>query len=533
VDADAKLGPFRAIYTYFGGDEPNFTYMKNGRKLVSELASLSSAPVYIRTHNLLTSGDGTPALKWGSTNAYREDASGKPIYDWTIVDRILDTYVHVKARPFVEIGFMPEALSTNPQPYQHHWRPGARYDEIFTGWSYPPKDYVKWSELVRQWVMHSVERYGKAEVLTWYWELWNEPDIPYWRGTPEEYNKLYDFTADAVKRALPQARVGGPATTGPSAPKAAAYLRQFLEHCARGKNYVTGTPGTPLDFISFHAKGTSKVVEDHLQMGIAKNLQDVDKGLQVVSEFPQFRGLPIFLTESDPEGCAACSARTSPQNAYRNGSLYPSYVAVALSNMLKLAQRHQANLAGMLTWAFEFEDQPWFEGFRTLATNGVDKPVLNVFRMAGIMRGDLVRVESSGAAGLDVIVRNGVRDNPDVDALATRSDRQISVMVWNYHDDDIAGPDAPVTLVINGLPAAATRVMLRHYRVDSNHSNAFSVWKKLGSPQNPSAEQYTELQAAGQLELVNSPEWMWNEQGKIELRFGLPRESVSLVELSW
>jgi xylan 1,4-beta-xylosidase len=507
--------------------------MKNGRKLVAELARLSPVPVYIRTHNLLTSGDGTPALKWGSTNAYTEDAAGKPIYDWTIVDKILDTYVQVKARPFVEIGFMPQALSTNPQPYQHHWHPGARYDEIFTGWSYPPKDYGKWAELVRRWVLHSVERYGEAEVLSWYWELWNEPDIPYWRGTPEEYNKLYDFTVDAVKRALPLARVGGPATTGPSAPKAAAFLRQFLEHCARGKNYVTGAAGTPLDFVSFHAKGSPRVVEDHVEMGIAKNLQDVDKGLKVVAEFPQFSGLPIFLTESDPEGCAACSARVSPQNAYRNGALYPCYVAVALSNILKLADRHHANLRGMLTWAFEFEDQPWFEGFRTLSTNGVDKPVLNAFRMAGLMRGDRVRVESTGTAGLDAVLRNGVRDNPDIDALATRSERQVAVMVWNYHDDDVAGPDAPVALLITGLPAAAERVLLRYYRIDNDHSNAFWAWKKLGSPQNPSPEQYAQLEAAGQLDLFKSPEWVSNQNGKIELDLRLPSQSLSLVELSW
>jgi xylan 1,4-beta-xylosidase len=533
VDAAARLGPFRPIYTYFGGDEPNFTYMKNGRKLVAELAALSSTPVYVRTHNLLTTGDGTPALKWGSTNAYTEDGAGKPVYDWTIIDRILDTYVQAKARPFVEIGFMPEALSTVPQPYQHHWRPGARYDEIFTGWSYPPKDYGKWAELVRRWVLHSVERYGKAEVLSWYWELWNEPDIPYWRGTSEEFNKLYDFTADAVKSALPQARVGGPATTGPSSPRAAAYLRQFLEHCARGKNYVTGKTGAPLDFISFHAKGSPRVVDGHVQMGIAKNLQDVDKGLEVVGEFPEFRALPIFLTESDPEGCAACSARVSPQNAYRNGALYPCYVAAAMSSILALADRRRANVEGMLTWAFEFEDQPYFEGFRTLATNGVDKPVLNVFRMAGLMQGDRVRVESSGAAGLDAILSKGVRDKPDIDALATRSERQIAIMIWNYHDDDLLAADAPVTLVVGGLPVEARRVLVRHYRIDSEHSNAYTVWKRLGSPQRPSPEQYAELEAAGQLGVLNSPEWMWSKEGKIELRLAMPRQAVSLVELVW
>jgi xylan 1,4-beta-xylosidase len=167
VDGDAKVGPYKPIYAYFGYDEPNYTYMKHGRKLVGELARLSSVPVHIRPHSLLVTGDGTPALKWGSTNAYTEDESGKPIYDWKIVDQIFDTYVKAGAKPFVEIGFMPEALSVKPQPYRHNWQPGNQYSDIYLGWAYPPKDYAKWAELVRQWVRHSVERYGREEVLTW------------------------------------------------------------------------------------------------------------------------------------------------------------------------------------------------------------------------------------------------------------------------------------------------------------------------------------------------------------------------------
>jgi xylan 1,4-beta-xylosidase len=529
VDANVKLGPFKPIWAYFGYDEPNYTYMKNGRKLITELAKLSPAPVYLRAHSLLTTGDGTPALKWGSTNAYTEDHSGKPVYNWTILDKIFDTYVQAKARPFVEIGFMPEALSVKPQPYRHTWPKGG----IDTGWAYPPKDYGKWAELVRQSVLHAIERYGKAEVLSWYWELWNEPDIMYWHGTPEEYNKLYDITADAIKRVLPEARVGGPATTGPASPKAAAFLRQFLEHCARGKNAATGKTGAPLDFISYHAKGRPKVVEGHVQMGLAKNLADVAKGFEIVAEFPQFRHLPIILSESDPEGCAACSARVYPQNAYRNGTLYPCYTAVALNNIFKLADRHQANMEGMLTWAFEFEDQPWFDGFRTLATNGVDKPVLNLFRMAGLMRGDRVRVESSGAVGLDAMLKNGVQGKPDIDALATRSEREIVVMAWNYHDDDLAAPDTAVRLVVSGVPGYAHRVLVHHYRIDHDHSNAYTVWKQMGSPQNPAPEQYARLEAAGQLELLTSPEWMSGKDGKVELSFPLPRQAVSLIQVSW
>ncbi len=354
VNAAEKTGPFKPIYRYFGYDEPNYTYMKDGRKLVGELAALSPGQVYIRTHFILATGDGTPGLKWGSTNAYTEDAEGKPVYDWKIVDRILDTYLQAKAKPFVEIGFMPQALSSKPEPYHPTWIPGAANREYSIGWSYPPKDYSKWGELVYQWVRHSVEKYGKEEVASWYWEVWNEPDISYWHGTPEEYDKLYDFAADAVKRALPTARIGGPATTGPNSPKAAAFLRQFLEHCASGKNFATGKTGSPLDFVTYHAKGRPSVAEGHVEMGIAKNLADVSEGMKILTSFPQFRNLPIILSESDPEGCAACSARVYPQNAYRNGALYPCYTAMVIDNIFKLADQHKANIEGMLTWAFEF-----------------------------------------------------------------------------------------------------------------------------------------------------------------------------------
>src|SRR5271170_5976902 len=154
VDAATPVEAFKPIWRFFGYDEPNYTYSKNGSKLISELSALSPVPVFIRTHNLLTTGDGTPALKWGSTNAYTEDASGHAVYDWTIVDRIFDSYLTAGAKPFVEIGFMPKALSTHPEPYQHNWPQGS----LWTGWSYPPKDYAKWGELVYRWVLHCIQR---------------------------------------------------------------------------------------------------------------------------------------------------------------------------------------------------------------------------------------------------------------------------------------------------------------------------------------------------------------------------------------
>jgi xylan 1,4-beta-xylosidase len=533
VDAARAIGNFPPLSGYFGYDEPNFTYTKNGKKLVGELAATSATPVFIRTHFLLATGDTRGDLKWGSTNAFTLDVKGRPVYDWTIPDRIFDTYLKAGAKPFVEIGFMPKALSAKPEPYNTPWIPGAKNQLYSGGWSYPPNDYAKWGELVHQWVLHAVAKYGAAEVGTWYWEVWNEPDISYWHGTPDEYDKLYDYAADGVKRALPSARVGGPATTGPANAKAAAFLRQFLEHCASGRNNATGAAGAPLDFITYHAKGRPEVAEEYVRMGMAKNLQDVQRGFEIVADFPKFRSLPIVLSESDPEGCAACSARVYPQNTYRNGTLYPVYTAVMMKHILELADVAKTNLAGMLTWAFEFEGQPYFDGFRTLATNGIDKPVLNVFRMAGMMQGERVAVTSDAAIGLSGILKNGVRSSPDIDALAVRSAQQISVLAWNYHDDDAPAAAAPVALTVSGIPAKTRRVMLRHYRIDQKHSNAYSVWQKMGGPQTPTPEQYAELEAAGQLQLLESPRWVPVDHGGIQLPLELPRQAVSLVQLSW
>jgi len=525
VDAQTRVGAYKPIYSYFGYDEPNYTYLKYGPKLVGELARLSPATVYVRTHFMLCTGDGSPGLKWGSTNAYTEDAAGKPVYDWTLTDRIFDTYLRAGAKPFVEIGFMPRDLSTKPDPYKPTWIPGERNEQYSIGWSYPPKDYDKWGELVHQWVRHAVQKYGRAEVESWYWEVWNEPDISYWHGTPEEYDKLYEYAAAGVKKALPTARVGGPATTSPRNAKAAEFLRQFLAYCAARK--------VPLDFITYHAKGAPRVMGDHVQMSLSNEMNDVARGMEVIHQFPQFAKLPIVLSEADPEGCAACSARVYPHNAYRNGTLYPVYTAAAVNSIFALADRLKGNMEGMLTWAFEFEDQPYFDGFRTLATNGIDKPVLNVFRMFGLMKGERVKVQSSGAVSAEEILKAGVREKADVNALATRGEREIAAMVWNYHDDDLPAAGAAVELTIAGIPAAVKRALLRHYRIDQEHSNAYTAWKALGSPQNPSAEQYARLEAAGQLELLTSPEWVRPEGGKVTAKFSLPRQGVSLIEVSW
>jgi xylan 1,4-beta-xylosidase len=526
VDAASDSGPLPPIWRFFGADEPNYAYMDHGKKLLAELGELRPKEVYFRTHNLLTTGDGTPGLKWGSTNAYTEDAQGKPIYDWTIVDGIFDTYLERGVKPYAQVGFMPEAMSTKPQPYMHHWKPGDKYGDIYTGWAYPPKDYDKWRELVYQWAKHCAERYGMAEVESWYWQVWNEPNIGYWQGKPHEFHKLFDYAVDGVRRAIPNSRIGGPETAG----SGGAFHRDFYEHCLRGKNYATGETGTRLDFLSFHAKGKPEFVDGHVRMGIANQLADLDKGFEIIASYPELKNKPIVIGESDPDGCAACSAAQYPQNGYRNGPLYASYTAASFARKYDIAKKHGVNLEGALTWAFEFEGQPFFAGHRVLATNGIDLPVLNVFRMLSMMEATRVAATSDADAGAAAIRKAGVRgEKPDVAALASRGERKLTILVWHYHDDVVVGPDANVQLALNGLPAEA-KVTLRHYRVDAKHSNAFATWKEMGSPQPPSAEQYAALVKAGKLQELEPAREVSSKDG---VTFALPRQGVSLLVFTW
>lgn len=259
--------------------------------------------------------------------------------------------------------------------------------------------------------------------------------------------------------------------------------------------------------MSFHAKGSPRFVDGDVVMGIEKQLQDLSKGFEIVASYPELKGKAIIIGESDPEGCAACAQRYYPQNAYRNGLIYPSYTAAVMPRHLDLAAKYGVNLMGAVTWAFEFEDQPYFDGFRDLATNGIDKPVLNVFRMLGMMTGDRLTVASSGEVPMDSMVTAGVKQGPDIHAMASGDVRQVAVLVSNYHDSGKAGPAAAVELSVAGLPTTG-RVRLTHYRVDETHSNAFEAWKKMGSPAVVAGADYTALERAGQLEMVGAPAWV-------------------------
>jgi xylan 1,4-beta-xylosidase len=521
IDATVAGTPLERVWAFHGYDEVNYTTMPEGRELLRTLAELHSAPVRVRTHFLFNTGDGTPAFKWGSTNVYTEDADGNPVYDYTLIDAIMDATLDAGAFPLVELGFMPAALSTRPEPYRN-----AAPTVLDGGCFYPPRDYEAWGALVSAWAAHVKERYPGA-ASSFQWELWNEPDIGYWHGTFEEFARLYDHTEAALHAVFPEASLGGPAVARADG----AFLVDFLEHCATGTNAVTGGTGTRLDMVSFHAKGGVTIADEHVQMDLGNQLRQHRSGFEAVRRSGTFARTPIVISEADPDGCAACPASLRPENAYRTSPAYGAYEVAMMKRSLDLAEEMGVHLRGVLTWAFTFPDTPYFAGYRALATNGIHLPVLNAFKLLGGLRGVRLPVASSGAKPLDALLADGVRDRPDIDALAAMDGERIDVLVWNYHDDLVDAEPVPVSLEIAVPVGFGGGALVTQTRADDVHGNAFAVWKSQGSPATPSAEQLEELRDAMEPVLVEPEHLVRATRGAVRVSLTLPRFGISLFTL--
>lgn len=523
VDATAAGSPLERVWPFFGYDEINYTTSPEGVALLRTLATANTAPVHVRSHFLLNTGDGTPGFKWGSTNVYTEDAAGTPVYSWLLTDGIMDAITTSGALPFVELGFMPQALSTHPDPYRN-----SSSTLLDGGSVYPPNDYGKWADLIRTWAAHADQRYPNVGA-SWLWELWNEPDIGYWNGSFEEYAKLYDYTEAALHEVIPSAAIGGPAVAGP----ASGYLRQFLEHCATGSNAVTGAIGTRLDLVTFHAKGGVALSGDHVEMNLGSQLRLHRAGFKVVAGFPAFARTPIYVTEADPDGCAACPVSTVPADAYRNSPAYGAYELSMMKHTLELEAQVGVKLGGLLTWAFTFPGTPYFAGYRALTTNEIQLPVLGAFQLLGRLSGDRVPLVSGGALALDDLLTNGVRNEPEVDGMASLDGSSLQVLLWNYHDDLVAAPATPVHLAVKVPPSLGPKVRIMHLRVDESHGDAYAVWVSQGMPTAPSAAQLAALrQAMAPALLEPGRNAAVLPDGTVDLTFDLPRFGVSLVTLT-
>ena len=403
------LGPLDRIWTSFGYDEINWTYTPAGKRNLASWASFAEQPYFVRPHYVFNSGIGWSLPHWGAGNVYHEDQHGTPFYDFTVVDQVYDAIVGAGLVPLVELGFTPRALVpddaeagfayTRAPPSGAPTRPASgrtRRRTTRSGAASSAPSSSTASSATAQPRPHLA--LGALE----------RADITYWRGTVEQFCDLYDVTAAAVKAALPDAQVGGPTTTGDlgrGEQGGPAFLRSFLEHCAR--------VGTPLDFIPFHTKGgrfspwrvygpIGAPAPEKQSPSSLKMLREVRASLQVIGDFPQYRALPAIVDECDASVPAHWGLYDNANFAYRNTEYFPVFQCKLMKKLLDLNQQSPAKVAQATTWSFYFEGERYFEGTRSLFTaGGIEKPVLNAYRMLSRLGTTRLEATSSHAWSLD------------------------------------------------------------------------------------------------------------------------------------
>ncbi|MBI3972836.1 MAG: glycoside hydrolase [Chloroflexi bacterium] len=566
VDAGRRLGELPRPWTTVGYDELNWTYTPRGKRALATFASFAERPYYVRAHNLLTSGRGFSWPHWGSGNVYHEDAAGNPVYDWTIVDLVFDAYHEAGFKPIVELGFTPHAL-VPPDATLPFTRSPSQYGPYEAGlWSFPPRDNARWQELMYRLARHCVARYGADEVAAWYWELWNEPNISYWRGTPEQYHTLYDHTVAGLTRALPTIKVGGPAVTGGA--NAVRFMEGFLAHCAgegpHAANASTGRPGARLDFISFHTKGSGfgrrygplsddgmrfewgepKVEVPRQSPSRRKMLTEIRAHLRAAARYPQFRHLPVLVDECDPCVPAHFSRYDNPNFGFRNTSYYPTIMASVFKRLMDLDESlpDAPDVALATSWAWYFEGERFFEGFRECFTaENVELPLLNGYRVLSRLGRTRLALTSDATWDvrwvdeLDADGQPGTPPDAEVDGLAAldeERDGTVAVALWHHVDDQYAtAPPAEVTVTVRNVPFDPARARVRHWRIDATHSNAYTIWQEMGRPQDPTPEQLAILKARQGLEEGEPVRAEPDGEGGLRIRLQLPLHAVSLLEI--
>lgn len=540
VNVQKDQGKQEHLWRYIGYDECNYTYIPEGKELLSKFGKLKDAPYYIRTHFMFCTGNCHGTYKFGSTNIYWENENGEPVYDFTYYDKILDAILETGNKPFLELGFMPKDLADKgylPSIESGSWEEYNQYKEI--GWTCPPKSYEKWHAFIKAVAEHLLDRYGEKEVSSWYYELWNEPDIFYWSGTAAEYCRLFDYTENALHSILPEARLSGPAVTGIfEGGRAQRFFRFFLGHCKEGANYCTQKQGTRLDFITFHVKGGGFPFKMHAEKAVPSVeslVHQVKLGLDTIVEYG-YENCEVVLSEADPDGWAAGGIYDNANMRFRNTEYYATYVASTYEKIDRLSEKYGI-LVRPLAWAFMFPGERCFEGTRTFTTQGIDKAVFNMFKIYSELGSRKLSFSSTGTKEMDYLQEPdiGIKDQSsytgegeetEISGLAVKDDNgQYQIVLYSHCNDIDKVEENAVLIEVEGLKSGNVKIM--HYRIDADHSNAYAEWVRQEKPLFPSGEQYEAIKAKDQLEKMEEDKILTAEDGKIQLRITMPAHAVS------
>ena len=266
-----------------------------------------------------------------------------------------------------------------------------------------------------------------------------------------------------------------------------------------------------------------------------KMLREVRAALDAVAAHPRFRDLPCIVDECDASVPAHWGVYDNANFAYRNTAYFPVFQCKLMKKLLDQSDRSGAHVDQATTWSFYFEGERFFEGTRSLFTaQGVEKPVLNAYRMLARMGDVRLAADSSHAWPLGRLDDGEAGMPEEIDALATFNGRDcVTVLVWRHADDQYLADtrETAVTLRIEHLPFAGNRVRLRHWRIDVRHSNSHTAWMTQGGPQDPSDAQLHAIKDRQGLELLEPEREEAIQDGSLVLRIPFPLPSVSLIEI--
>jgi xylan 1,4-beta-xylosidase len=442
VDAEKSLGLIKGYWTKCVGSCHAATALREDWRMQLKRCREELGFEYVRFHGLLDD----------DMSVCVAQPDGSLEYSFFNVDSIFDFLLGIGMKPFVELGFMPSALASGTKTVFH-----------YLGNICPPRSYDEWARLVGELTAHLVGRYGAEEVRTWFFEVWNEPNLPFfWAGTQEEYFRLYERAARAIKEVDARLTVGGPATA------IDAWIPELREYCAKG--------GVPLDFVSTHHYPT----DDSYGLGLdmEEQMARQERGAlntRLRNALSEARPLPLYYTEWN------CSP--SPRDPYHDIPYDAAFIAKTVIDNL--------GLVGIYSyWTFSdifeesgFSSRPYHGGFGLLNILGVPKPSYRAFQMLSRIMGER----------LALAVEQG---SPTVDCVAARGSKGLTVLIANHQVPK--GPiDAQrITLRVEGArkPAAAWIE-----RIDEEHANPKRAWDGMGRPTYPSAAQLEALAKASEL----------------------------------
>lgn len=508
VDANRVIGekePFWASIVFHPTEYLSTVWGQEKMKLFREAgAALRYVRLYNQPEDAIHIGD-----------------DGSITYDWSHFDERVDLILGLGLKPMVAHFSMPTGIARYPASGKR--RPFGKWVNYS-----PPKDYESWYDISVDFARHLVERYGEDEVATWPITIWNEPNLKhFWHDADlEEYFKLYDYAAEAIKSISPRIQVGGPAYGSNATWERPEEWRLFLEHVANGTNHVTGERGSPIDFFDIHTYGGHGAAGSSVSPfpSIDYMLQQQLWLVRMRDEYPSLQDVPFIVGEWGVSASGTRGISREPIAEVRNTHYSAAFLTALVERHLRLRRTDNPGITDLLfcVSGYENERSRDFNGYRTFDTlHGIQKPLFNAYRLLAKLGSSYVAVETNHTDGPISVI--GARDG----------DERVTVLLTHFRHDKPFNDGAPAYVQVRTLVPweNGEEVLVNHWRIDEQHSNAYPHFVGMGSPKNLTAEQVASIKAHMGLELLDKPEHL-QVYGSFETQFEAPTNSVSLIEIS-